>query len=426
MVEVVEVETAEDENGELLGFAINQPKPGSERSSYSLMVRGWVLGKRGPVESVELVQNGDVLRRLVVTGRRDDVAAAHPGIEGAATSEFFGMISSLALEPSFELSVRAVLEDDAKVSFATVKGRRGPVRSAFQPSLQPVMLTSTGRVGSTVLMNALAAHPQIVAYPPFRREPRAATYWMEVFRALSDPASYVRQLAPGGPLHEGWWLGSAEPVPRGPADDEVEHWMATEAVEALAALCQGRIEALYKEIADRQARPGATHFAEKFRTDSVPALIWELYPDAREVVLVRDFRDVACSILASSAKRKGVDQPADPRAVLADIKGRGAAIVSAWRRRSELAHLVRYEDLVQRPSEVMEGLIAYLGLHSDQQSIAAMVSGLSQEGEAAEFHRTTADAAASIGRWRRDLDADAQREFSDVLREELELFGYPA
>jgi sulfotransferase family protein len=286
------------------------------------------------------------------------------------------------------------------------------------------MLTSTGRVGSTVLMNALAAHPGIAAYPPFQREPRVATYWMEVFKTLSEPASYVRQLAPGGPLHDGWWLGSGEPMPRGIANDEVEQWIAADAVETLAALCQGRIEDLYEEIASRHSRPDATYFSEKFRTDSVPALMWELYPDAREVMLVRDFRDVACSILASSAKRKGMEQTADPRAALDDIRGRAGAVASAWQQRSERAHLVRYEDLIQKPAEVLEGVVTYLGLDAEPKDVEGMVAALFEEGTAAELHRTTSEASASIGRWRHDLDADTQREFTDALRRELEMFGY--
>src|SRR4029453_12316465 len=103
LVEVVGVEVPEAEHEALAGFGVNQPKSGSERSSYSLSVRGWAVGRNGPVEAVELVHNGTVLRRLAVSGKRDDVAAAHPGVEGAQTSEFFATISTLGLSPEFEL-----------------------------------------------------------------------------------------------------------------------------------------------------------------------------------------------------------------------------------------------------------------------------------------------------------------------------------
>jgi hypothetical protein len=140
-------------------------------------------------------------------------------------------------------------------------------------------------------------------------------------------------------------------------------------------------------------------------------------------VLVRDFRDVACSILASSAKRKG-EEPAEATAILEAIKSRAGAVARVWQQRSERAHLVRYEDLIQRPDEVMEELVTYIDVDSGEHSISAMVDALSQGGEAAEFHRTTSEVAASIGRWQRDLDADAQQQFTSALQQELEAFGY--
>jgi hypothetical protein len=247
---------------------------------------------------------------------------------------------------------------------------------------------------------------------------------MEVFGTLSEPASYIRQLAPGGPLHDGWWLGSGEPIPRTTPKDDLERWMAADAVESLAAVCQERIEALYSRVAAGQGRPDEIYFAEKFGTDSVPALIWELYPRAREVILVRDFRDVACSILASSAKRKGREQVSDPSTVLGDIAGRTNSLLKIWQQRSERAHLVRYEDLIERPAEALEGLLVYLELDASAELVESMVAALSEGGDAATRHRTTDTADASIGRWRRDLDEGQQREFTRVLHEGLEAFGY--
>jgi sulfotransferase family protein len=424
LVEVVEVHVSDVAHEALVGFGIDQPKSGSAHSTYSLPVRGWALGRGAAVEAVELVHDDVVLRRLVLAGKREDVAAEHPDVAGAATSEFYAVISSLRLAPAFEILVQAVLPNEHRVTIGAIRGRRNAVQSGFEPRLAPLMLTSTGRVGSTVMMNALGAHPQIAAYPPFRKEPRVASYWMDVFATLSEPASYVRQLAPGGPLHDGWWLGSAEPMPRTTARDDLERWLAADAVESLAAVCQERIEALYARIAAGHGRPDATYFAEKFGTDSVPALIWELYPRAREVFLVRDFRDVACSILASSAKRKGRDKVPDPSTVLGDIAGRTHSILKVWQQRSQRAHLVRYEDLIERPPDTLDELLEYLELDRSPKLVESMVGALSEDGTAATRHRTTPTADASIGRWRRDLDGDLQHEFSLVLREGLEAFGY--
>jgi sulfotransferase family protein len=424
LVEVVEVEVSDVSHDALAGFDIDQPKRGSERASYSLVVRGWALGREAPVEAVELVHDGQALRTLVLAGNREDVAVAHPDVAGAANCEFYAAISSLRLAPEFEIDVRAVLSDGVRVTIGIIRGRRASLRSAFSPRLTPLMLTSTGRAGSTVMMNALGAHPAIAVYPPFRQEPRATTYWMEIFTTLSEPASYMRQLNPGMGRREAWWLGAAEPMPRTSQADELERWMGAEAVESLAAVCQERIDALYSQVAQANGRPNAIYFAEKLGLNRIPALMWELYPRIGEVFLVRDFRDVACSILASSAKRQGRDPASDPTVVLHDIEGRTHSILRAWRERSGHAHLVRYEDLIERPADILEELAGYLELDSSPEIVGSMVSALSEGGTAATKHRTTPGADVSIGRWRRDLDADAQRKFERALRPGLEAFGY--
>ena len=149
----------------------------------------------------------------------------------------------------------------------------------------------------------LAAHPEVVAYRPFDYEPRVATYWMGVFRALSDPASYRRQLAPTGTIDGTWWLGEQTPLPRPIRDPALDPWLDVTAIGELAGVAQQRIERLYSEVAAAQGRPDAAFFVEKYRTDAVPELMLELYPRAREVMLVRDFRDMIASMFAYNEKR---------------------------------------------------------------------------------------------------------------------------
>lgn len=424
LVEVLEVEVPDASHDALAGFGINQPKSGSALASYSLVVRGWALGHEAPVEAVELVHDGHVLRELVPAGNREDVAAAHPNVVGAAKSEFYAAINSLRLAPEFDVEVRAVLSEGVRVTIGLIRGRRASLQSAFVPRLAPLMLTSTGRAGTTVMMNALGAHPEVAAYPPFRQEPRVVTYWMEIFTALSEPASYIRQLNPGLRPREPWWLGTAEPMPRLSPTDELDQWMGAEAVESLAGICQERIDAFYSQVAEGNGKSNAVYFAEKLGLNQIPALMWELYPRVREVILVRDFRDVACSILASSAKRQRREPASDPTVVLDDIEGRTNSILRAWRERSGHAHVVRYEDLIDRPADILQELAGYLELDSSPKIIAPMVDALSEGGTAATKHRTTPEADVSIGRWRRDLDADAQRKFERTLKPGLEAFGY--
>jgi hypothetical protein len=80
--------------------------------------------------------------------------------------------------------------------------------------------------------------------------------------------------------------------------------------------------------------------------------------------------------------------------------------------------------LIERPADTLEELADYLKLDSSREVVGPMVNALSEGGTAATRHRTTPGADASIGRWRRDLDADAQRKFERALKPGLEAFGY--
>jgi hypothetical protein len=416
-------------HGALAGFALDAPQPGPATDTYALDLRGWVIGAQSPVASVLVLRDGVVLRALPVEIDRPDVAATHPGLPEAERSGFFGTLSALSLAPRFELQVEVLLEDGTQLPLALVRGTRAPLSSSYEPRMQPLLLTTLGRTGSTAVVRMLAAHPEIVAYRPFEYEPRVATYWMGVFRALSDPASYRRQLAPTGTIDGVWWLGEETPLPRPVRDAALDPWLDATAIGELAGVAQQRIERLYAEVARTQERPEARYFVEKYRPDPVPELMLELYPRAREVMLVRDFRDMIASMFAYNEKRgrQGFRRDratSDRDYILNDVGVQVGALADAWARRSETAHLLRYEDLVLRPEETVQALVAHLGLEAGPGAVEPMLGSLLGRDSGSEGHRTVADPRESIGRWRRDLSDEAEAACADALGRPLETFGY--
>jgi hypothetical protein len=414
---------------ELAGFSLDAPRPGTAAGSYALDLRGWVLGARSPAVNVRLLRDGRLLRRLPVDLERADVAEAHPGVPDGARSGFFGTISTLALPPDFELQLEVALADRTRVPLTTVRGARAPLASDFQPRLQPLVLTTLGRTGSTAVVRLLAAHPDVIAYRPFELEPRVATYWIGVLRRLTDPASYRRQLAPTGTLDGDWWLGTESPLPRPVRDPALEQWLDATAIGELAAVAQARIQALYGQVAAAQSRPGASWFVEKFRPDDVPELVLELYPEAREVMLVRDFRDMVASMFSYNRKRgragfRRDEAASDHEYVLSSVGPSVAAIADAWRRRASRAHLLRYEDLMLRPTETVRAVLEHLGLDSGPAAVEPMLASLASRDSGSEGHRTVADSQESIGRWRRDLTDEVQAACAAALGPSLEAFGY--
>ena len=133
---------------------------------------------------------------------------------------------------------------------ATIHGRREPLHTGFEPTIAPLMVTTLGRTGSTMMMKVLATHPEVVAYRPFEHEPRVATYWLGVLSSLADPVSYRRQIDPTGGLDGAWWLGTEPPLPRRlKGDADLTRRLGVDSVREIAAFCQARIEGVYAAVA---------------------------------------------------------------------------------------------------------------------------------------------------------------------------------
>ena len=413
---------------DLLGFHIDAPEGGSDLAAFGFDVRGWVLGGDREVTSVELKDGERLLWRVKPDIARTELAETYPQAKGTATAGFFTAVNSLNLGREFEIVVRARLEDSSRVNMAVLRGSREPLRTGFEPAVDPLVLTTLGRTGSTILMKVLATHPEITAFRPFEYEPRAATYWLGVMSTLTDPVSYRRQMNPTGSIDDAWWVGQEPPLPRRLKDAHLTQWLDGDAVSQIAAFCQGRIEAVYQEVAASSGKTSPRYFAEKYRPDRIPATMLELYARAREVILVRDFRDMVASMFAYNVKRgqegfRRDEFDDDAQYVIKQIKGGVSALAEAWRSRRDTAHLIRYEDLVRDPETTIASLLRYLGLDAGPHAAAMSATLLARDPET-EWHRTIADPSASIGRWRDDLGEDARRACEQALAPELQAFGY--
>jgi hypothetical protein len=114
----------------------------------------------------------------------------------------------------------------------------------------------------------------------------------------------------------------------------------------------------------------------------------------------------------------------DAQYVLEQVKPSVSALAEAWSARGDTAHLVRYEDLVLDPEPTLSALLGYLGLEGDAH-VDALAAELTARGPETEWHRTTPDPRASIGRWQSDLPAAVIHACEQGLATELRAFGYP-
>ena len=405
------------------GGNVDSPGEGFLGDSYGLTIEGWVLSRRLAVEHVEVLHEERQLAVVAADLERPDIAKGFPEVEGAARSGYRVSVNTLKLPDEFAIVLRAKLEDGTRLPLARLRGRRRRLPASEGGEIQPLMVNTIGRSGSTLLVTLLSSHPEVVAFSPFIKDARVSTYWTNVMQDLSEPSSYLAPFDPPDLNAPQWWLhGGAEL-----GEDEVERWLGTEAVASLAGLCRAQIEAFYRHLAgDSQRR----FFVEKFLPyQVVPDLLGEIYPGAREVILVRDFRDILCSVIAFNRKRgwdafgrsEGGD---DAQYVRTTLRESGVILSERMRRATTRPHLVRYEDLVLDPEPALTELFGQLGLDSDPELVSQTVKRAHESTASMDHHRTTSDPAASIGRWRNDLPEDIAEVCNQELGPLLAEFGY--
>lgn len=413
--------------GALAGGAIDRPAAGDELDEWALDIRGWAVGEHGPVKAVEGLHEGNVLWHVPLLLDRPRIAAEHPQA-GTDTLGFYALQSVLALPPRHEIEVRALLGDGRREPIGSIVAERSPLTTGFRPRRRPILITTFGRTGSMLLMRLLVSHPEVLSFKPHRFEQRIASYWIDALLTLADPVSYLRGVAPQAGVDDRmWWLGNAAPIPWPLRDEGVQEWLGGDAVEELALVAQQRIDALYERIAAEIGGAEEPFFAEKsnLRVSSVAA---ELYPEGRELFLVRDFRDMVASVFAFNRKRGvtgfGRGKAGSDLQYVERLGGWVASLARAWEQRRERSHLVRYEELVSEPEQALAGLLGYVGADASEATIAEMVQGLSEELPELSEHRTTASVQHSIGRWRTDLDPDVRAACERAFGDALALFGY--
>jgi hypothetical protein len=449
-VEILRVTMPATVPEELLGFFVDEPaatleqgrlephplgrpapahgrSPGREKVGFVVHIRGWVVGRVSRAVSVEVLYQGRVIRLAPIRGVRDDLPQT---ARESGDAVFHALVGVLGLSEEFELELRAVLEDGTRAAIGSVRARHRPLGPQLEPRVQPITLTTLGRSGSTWVMAILAEHPEIVVYRRYPYEACHAKYWTHMLKVLSEPSNLL-QSTDTHMFHENlWWIGH-NPYFDDAANEEGElgDWLSEEHILQLARLCQSSIDDWYATVARRQGQEPPRYFAEKhIWPNYTPVLLRELYPAAKEVFLVRDFRDMASSILAFDQKRgyAGFQRPpgrSDAQYVQTELAQAAADLLEGWRSRHQSAHLVRYEDMVSSPVKTIASLLDYIGVDASELLVADLLAKASQS-PGLELHRTSSSLETSIGRWRREGDESFSALYAEAFSEPLAAFGY--
>jgi Sulfotransferase family len=437
--EVQDISLAPERSQRLLGFEVDSPVAGSAHERYVLHMVGWTVGRESPATALELRQHGRLLRTVPVRGPRADVSE-QLGVAPETNCVFHALVGLVGLGLNPTLSLVVVLDDGSRVPAGSITLSRRPLVPAYVPRIPPLVVTTLGRSGSTWLMQMLASHPQVVVFRRFPFESTPAKYWLHALRVLTEPVNFVESQQPDT-FDDPWWVGN-NPYhdDRIYEQDRLEAWFAGAHVESMASHAKQTIDDWYTTLATVQAQADVSYFAEKHVWPTyLPDLIWELYPRTKEVFLVRDFRDMALSILAFDRRRgyAGFGRPegsSDAQYMRGGLQAMVADLLRGWRARKDRAHLVRYEDLVQQPAETLAAMLDYLGIDSSPSTVTDVLAhgqeqilslpGFSYEPSEIGGHRTLSDLQATLGRWRTEADKAFLALADEVFGEALREFGY--
>jgi hypothetical protein len=432
VVEIEQVAILNRENGPLLGHFLDLPVAGTSSDVHAVGIQGWALEPSGPLKEIRIQVPSVGVKRVQLSQRRDDIGAAFPDVPAAEQSGYATHVGTIGLPERFELTVVGVLRTEVQVPLAVIRGQQHlEMVDTGETGLSPLIVTTLGRTGSTWLVKLLSMHRQLVAYRPFEFEPRIVSYWLEAVRAMSEPDSYCEALDPqlSGAA---WWLGrSGAPQRLSEIESDLRVRLGKEAVTESLAFGREQVNAFYARVSEREGSGDVLYFIEKSWPNMVPQLTRQLWPASAEVFLVRDPRDMLCSVLSYNRKRGyssfGREQVSSDLEFVRVLHYSLIELLRGWEHRRSRGLLVRYEDLVRRPDVELRRILGYLELEAEEPTVSAMVDGaLESDTELQAGHRTSKTPLSSVGRWRRDLSSDLVAACESAFGDVIEELGYDA
>jgi Sulfotransferase family len=378
-------------------------------------VYGWVIDTDHPESELQVVVtiDGHEYGRCTANQFRPNLIE-HLG-NGATGNHEFCLNFEPKLSPFRQHDVRVTV-----VGFPhqQLPGNRRiiPAGTVTRSAKAPLLVTSTGRSGTTMLMSEFLRHQQIVVADSYPYEIKLISYYASAFRALVSEADRENSTHPDqlftGPNkyrigHNPFFISGFFGVIKN--YERMAHLFEEIIFSTLAQDFRGFIDRYYQLVSEDQGKTDARLFAEKCDIDETAREGARMfYTPVREVVLVRDARDLLCSAMAfwkfSLEDALRTLESTLPR--LADIS----------RAAGEDTLIVRYEDLMRDPVETRKRMYQFIGVDAP----AAASSGDALFG----IHGTSRDAAASVGRWQQDLAEAAIDRCEDLFADYLARFGY--
>lgn len=310
--------------------------------------------------------------------------------------------------------------------------------------IRSLLLSGTYRSGTTLLSRMLSARPEcLVVADPF-------VYFFKAYRNFHMERAGATGWHPDEPFSD-HFLARNEEVDRAILESDlseqvprltlarlrydIRSWRSTEypvLCKRLGELKRGTFAEMYQQLmelcVDRFAKEETTLAGSRacWSEEFLPALA-RAFPEMRFVMLLRDLR----AIVASQNSRRGAGKR--PLLFYARHWRKSVAFARRYLAHDPVldgrVHLVRYEDLVQRPEEELTALCDHLDVPFSPEMM--QVSAFRTEVDEQPWRPNSAYAdggegiyANSVERWRDTLSRDEIEALEALVGPELALLGY--
>jgi hypothetical protein len=375
-------------------------------------VRGWAMPPQsnGPAK-IQIVVNGQVHGTCVADIVREGLGEVigQPGNDAHAFVYEFHPPLSMFRE--YRLEIRVAETGELIPSGArTIHAIR-----AQRATLAPVLITSRGRAGTTLLMRHLSGHPEVVVADAYPYEVELMAYYVTALNVMAAPRFDGTQDKPDmveEALETCAIGGNPWNIPalhRHVGGDELERMFAESVPLHLSSLFRTVVLDYYSIAARKSDKRQVRFIAEKCGlSEHIRHGIRGVMGEIKEIVLVRDPRDFLCSA------RSYWKLPDERILPMMDDVYRAYAALAGQDEHDVL--MIRYEDLVAEQSCTLGRISDFIGLTEPF-----------AEGEATDLflrHGTSSTPLASIGRWRKELAPDVCQHCEHRFASFMELLGY--
>ena len=394
------------------------------------LIQGWAsntINPRDPAPKdhvlISIHVNGLYRGTCVASDGRDDVARASPGgIEGAIPGVMpaqcgFRFEFDPPLSPFAAQRIEVVDTRSGELLPGGTRTLPRPMHDGMDGGMRPIVVTSTGRSGTTWLMRQLSAHPLITTGDRYPYEIKQIAYHAAAFRALVAEADRERATHPdtmlaietrrvigANPYHQPGLFDMARPF------EQLRDYYERRIPSKYAALFRTLILEFYGILARSQGKMSARFFCEKGDINEAAGQAARLFFGAmKENVVVRDPRDLLCSAMAFWKLHA--------EEALEMLRSTIPQLTRTTRAAGADTLVIRYEDMVRNPKEFWTTMSDFLNLDLTAQT-------RSNDGAMIHGHSTSADPLASIGRWKQDLPPDLIQACDIAFRPFMRDHGY--